>query len=59
MNGVDVLPNLPDRDYAEAFGVRTLAQGGAFVKSVPEPGTWAMLAAGLVGVATAARLRPR
>ncbi len=36
VNGVDVLPNLPDRDYVEAFGVRTLAQGSVeFGESMP------------------------
>jgi hypothetical protein len=33
------------------------AQGGAFVQSVPEPGTWAMLVAGLVGVGAMTRQR--
>lgn len=36
VNGVDVLPNLPDRGYVEAFGVRTLAQGElVFGESIP------------------------
>lgn len=34
------------------------AQGGVFVQAVPEPGTWAMLVAGLAGVGAMARRRP-
>lgn len=36
VNGIDVVPNLPDRDYVESFGVRTLAQGQLyFGESMP------------------------